>query len=102
MYVIVVAPKNINNIERIDNSNVFIFLFLYNKSVIVLQLKINELYPKNIIKGPINNISNNLIFCDLEPPVVTESLYKPTIIVIYSIVCLLKNKFLVIFYYIFI
>jgi hypothetical protein len=69
LYVIVVAPKNINNIERIDNSIVFIFLFLYNKSVIVLQLKINELYPKNIIKGPINNISNNLIVCDLEPPV---------------------------------
>jgi len=47
--VIVVAPKNISNIEKI-------FIGRYE-------------YPKYIIRGPITTISNIRIFCDFTPEV---------------------------------
>jgi len=73
LYVIVVAPKNTNSIEKGDTGLLF--------------------SPKYIISGPIKNISSSLIVCDFVPCVDMYPINKPTAIIMYvKNVILIKYK----------
>jgi len=63
LYVIVVAPKNTNNIEKGDTGLLF--------------------SPKYIISGPIKNISSSLIICDFIPSVDMYPINNPNAIITY-------------------